>query len=144
MKYELRSMIFIAVSIILASLFIIHPVFAAPPTPCKDSAEFGPCPAGLTEIEAVIGNVISVVVGLGFIALLILVLWSGFKFITSGGEPKTLQAARQTFAFAILGVLFMALAWLILLLIKNFTGLDVTAFNIKTLCNVGGVDICKP
>ncbi len=94
----------------------------------------GPDPAGLTEIEGVVEKVISVVVGLGFIALLVLVLWSGVKFITSGGEPKALQAARQIFTWAVLGIVFMAFAWLILLLIQNFTGIEVTTFNIKTLC----------
>ena len=103
----------------------------------------GPDPAGLDQIEQVVTRVIQVVVGLGFIALLVMLIWSGFKFITSGGEPKALQSARQTFIWAILGVLFMAIAWLILLLIQNFTDLPVAIFNIKTLCNVRGVDICK-
>ncbi len=94
----------------------------------------GPPPAGLKEIEDIIGNVISVVVGLGFIALLVIIVLSGFKFLTSGGEPKALQSARQTLTWAFLGIIFMAVAWLILQLIAGFTGIpDVTKFNIKTL-----------
>ncbi|MCL4365690.1 pilin [Patescibacteria group bacterium] len=93
----------------------------------------GPPPAGLNEIEQVVGNIISVIVGLGFIALLVMLVWAGFKFLTSGGEPKALQAARQTFTWALLGIVFMAVAWLILQLIAGFTGIDVTKFNIKTL-----------
>ena len=102
--------------------------------------------AGLDQIEQVFTQVVSVVVGLGFIALLILVLWSGIKFITSGGEPKALQAARQIFTWAVLGIVFMAFAWLILLLIQNFTGIEVTVFNIKKLCGDAALNFpfCQP
>ncbi len=58
----------------------------------------GPDPAGLTEIESIFGNVISVMVGLGFIAMLILLIMAGFKYLTSGGEPKAIQSAHHTLA----------------------------------------------
>lgn len=90
--------------------------------------------AGLTEIESIVGSVISVVVGLGFVAMLILIVMAGFKYLTSGGEPKAIQSANQTFTWALLGVVFMAVAWVILQLIAGITGLPVTIFNIKSLC----------
>lgn len=97
----------------------------------------GPDPAGLNEIEQIVGNVISVVVGMGFIAMLVLLIWAGFKYITSGGEPKAIQAAHQTITWALLGILFMAITWLILQLIFTFTGINVTVFDIKALCKFG-------
>lgn len=102
----------------------------------------GPDPAGLKELEDVFSNIVSVVVGLGFVATLVLLVWSGFKFILSGGEPKGLQVARHTATWAILGVFFMVIAWLILQLIENFTGIKVTVFDIKSLCGVGGTQFC--
>lgn len=97
-------------------------------------------PAGLNEIESMVSNVISVVVGLGFAAMLVLIVMAGFKYLTSGGEPKAIQAAHQTFTWALLGVVFMAVAWVILQLIAAITGLPVTIFNIKTLCD--GIKFC--
>ncbi len=94
----------------------------------------GPDPAGLTEIEQVFGSLVSVVVGLAFIVMLVFIVMAGFKYLTSGGEPKALQAAHHALVWAILGVVFMAIAWLVLQLIFNFTGINVTVFNIKTLC----------
>ena len=111
------------------------PVYATdPPKPCVDSTEFGPCPAGLNEIEGTVGNVLSVVVGLGFIAMLMVLLVAGIKYLTSGGEPKALQAAHYTLSWAVLGLIFMAVAWIILQLIASFTGTPITVFNIKVLC----------
>lgn len=123
----------IGMTIILYSLFIIHyspPAYAQTPTP-----SFGPPAAGLTQIEEVFRNVIKISVGGAFIALFVVLVWAGIKFLTSGGEPKALESARDAVTWALLGILFLALAWLILKLIAAFTGIpDLTSFNIKVLC----------
>ncbi len=102
----------------------------------------GPDPAGLTELENIFGNLISVIVGLGFVAMMILLIMAGFKYLTSGGEPKAIQSAHHTLSWAILGVLLMIVAWVILQLTQAFTGIDVTMFNIKSLCGAGGTQFC--
>lgn len=104
----------------------------------------GPDPAGLQEIETVFSSVLSVVVGLGFIATLVLLIFAGIKYITSGGEPKAIQQAHLTVTWALLGILFLAIAWIILQLIQAFTGIEVTTFNIRALCEVGGKNWCGP
>ena len=101
----------------------------------------GPPPSGLKDIEDLVSQLISVSVGLAFIALLVVLVIAGIKFITSGGEAKILQNASLTITWAILGILFLINAWLFLQLIRAFTGVDVTMFDIKTLC-VG--DVCLP
>lgn len=136
MKHELRIMIFA-----LIALFIIHPVYAATP-PCDPKIP-GDCPAGLDQFEAMVGQVVSVIVGLAFVAALVMLIMAGFKYLTSGGEPKAIQSAHQTFTWALLGILLMAAAWVLLQLIHAFTGIDVTIFNIKTLCDVTGKNFCK-
>lgn len=121
---------------------MIHIVYAA--TTCNPAIP-GDCPAGLTELESIFGNIISVIVGLGFIALLVLIVMAGFKYLTSGGEPKAIQSAHHTLIWALLGILFMAIAWLVLQLIFNFTGINVTVFDIKTLCgDKTTLPFCQP
>lgn len=90
------------------------------PTPTPNDA------AGITQLEGVFTGVISTVVALGFIALLVMLITAGFKYLTSGGEPKSVAAAHQTVTWALLGLLFMLVAWLTLQLISAFTGIDVT------------------
>lgn len=137
MKYELRIRV-IVLSMILASLFIIQPVYAA------DCDIPGNCPAGLQQIEDIFKNFIQVIVYFGFIVLVIMLVWAGIKYLTSGGEPKTVAQAHQTVTWALLGILFLAIAWLILLLIQAFTGVEVTSFNIKALCGGADLPFCKP
>lgn len=92
-------------------------------------------PAGLTQIEQVLSSVISASVGIAFIASLVFLVWAGIKYLTSGGEPKAIASAHQTVTWALLGITFLAIAWLILQLIQAFTGVQVTIFNIRTLCD---------
>ncbi|MBI4035683.1 hypothetical protein HY383_01915 [Candidatus Daviesbacteria bacterium] len=103
------------------------------------------CPAGLDQFEAMVGQLVFVIVGLGFIATLVMLVMAGFKYLTSGGEPKAIQAAHQTATWALLGILFMAVAWVLLQLIQGFTGIQVTIFDIKALCGVTGdpLKFCK-
>ncbi|HCE31426.1 hypothetical protein A2778_02135 [Candidatus Daviesbacteria bacterium RIFCSPHIGHO2_01_FULL_40_24] len=140
--------LFFAILVFLYPLpFTLYPAFAAT-APCDDAnsirAGYGPCPAGLSEIEQVVANVISVIVGLGFITMLVMLIFAGIKYLTSGGEPKALQAAHMTVTWALLGIFFLALAWLALQLIANLTGIDVTVFNIKALCGGTGLPFCQP
>ncbi len=104
----------------------------------------GPPAAGLKEIEDIFANVISVVVGLGFIAMLVTLIMAGIKYLTSAGEPKAVQSAHNTVTWALLGVVFMAIAWLILQLIHVFTGINVTEFDIKALCGGTNLPFCTP
>ena len=87
-------------------------------------------PAGLIQFQTLITRLISLAVPGAFIVLLLMFLSAGFKYITSGGEPKGVQSAQSTITWAILGILFLIVGWLALLLIRALTGVDVTKFCI--------------
>lgn len=86
--------------------------------------------ATLKGLEAVFNNVISVVLALAGIVLFIMLLSGGFKYITSGGDPKGIEGAKKTLTYAIGGMILLAMAFLILRFIQEFTGVDVTKFRI--------------
>ena len=86
--------------------------------------------AKLSDLEDVFGNVVSAVLALGGIVLFIMLLSGGFKYITSGGDPKGIEGAKKTLTYAIGGIVLLAMAFLILRFIQEFTGVDVTKFKI--------------
>ena len=90
----------------------------------------GAIPAPLSDLEVVFGRVISVALGFAGIVLFVLLLVGGFKFITSGGDPKAVEGAKKTITSAVAGLLVIVLAYLILVFIKQITGVDVTVFKI--------------
>lgn len=88
--------------------------------------------AGVVQLQEVFLRIINISVALAFIAVTAVLFWAGIKYLTSGGDPKAIAAAHQAVTWAMLGALFLALAWLILLLIRAFTGVDVIGqFDLK-------------
>jgi len=86
--------------------------------------------ATLQGLEGVFQSVITAVLGLAAIALFLMLVVGGFKYITSGGDPKSVDAARRTLTYAIVGMVILASAFLILRFIGVFTGADVENFKV--------------
>lgn len=90
----------------------------------------GGAPAQLSGLQGIFTNIIGDVIGLAGIVLFIILLLGGFGYLTAGGDPARTQSAQKTLTYAILGIVFIAVSYLILVLIKTFTGVDVTTFKI--------------
>jgi hypothetical protein len=90
----------------------------------------GNTPARISDFEVVFTNIVRNILGLAGIVLFLLLLVGGFKFMTAGGDPKALDAAKKTITYAIAGMVLVASAFLILRFIQVFTGIDVTNFRV--------------
>ena len=106
-------------------------VFAAEPvqTTCIDG-DLEKCAPSLAGLEQVFSNVVEVALALAGIVLFIMLISGGFKYITAGGDPKGIEGAKKTLTYAIGGMVLLAMAFLILRFIQEFTGVDVTRFRI--------------
>ena len=78
--------------------------------------------ATIRGFEGLFQNLIGALLGLGGILVFIMLLTGGFKYITSGGDPKKLESAKNTLTYAIGGVVAVALSYLVLRFIGVFTG----------------------
>ena len=76
----------------------------------------------LHGLDAVFANIVSVVLGFAAIALFIMLLSGGFKYMTSGGDPKAAASARNTLTYAIGGFVLLAAAYFILVILGVITG----------------------
>ena len=86
--------------------------------------------APLTELETIFANILNVITVLaGFAVLLILVI-GAFRYMTAQGDPKAVGAARSHITWAFIGLFFIVVAWLIILLLDQFTGINLTTFTI--------------
>ncbi len=91
-------------------------------------------PAGIIQLQQLLQRLINVGVGLAFMILTFVLVWAGIKFLTSTADPKEIQHSYDIITWALLGILFLALAWLILRLVETFTGVPVTQFCIGFDC----------
>ena len=87
-------------------------------------------PARISDIVPIIANIIKLLAPAVAIAVFVMILIAGFQFLTSGGDPKSVAAARTTLTYAILGAILVVVVWLILTLIEEVTGVDVTIVNL--------------
>ena len=61
----------------------------------------------LKNIASKIVNLLSVIVG---IVSVIMIIYGGFKYITSGGDSGNVSGAKNTLVYAIVGLIIVALA----------------------------------
>jgi len=87
-------------------------------------------PAKISDLEGVFSSVISIVLEFAGIVLFLLLISGGFKYITSGGDPKKTEGAKNTLSYGVYGLIILLLSFLILKVIENLTGADITHFSI--------------
>lgn len=73
-----------------------------------------------------IQNVINALTALAGVVALFLIVYSGIKFITSGGDKEKLESAKKTLTFAIIGLVFIMFSFVILKIISDLTGISYT------------------
>lgn len=86
--------------------------------------------ASINCLESLFGQLVSIAASLASIVLFIMLVIGGFSYLFSGGDAKKTEAAKGTLTAAILGLVLIVGAFIILVLIKAFTGIDVTIFKI--------------
>lgn len=100
----------------------------AEPKQAKDLKDI----ATLQGLECAFANVISVALAASAIVIFIMFLIGGLRYLVSGGDPKAVESAKATLTHAVAGLAVLVLAFVILVLLKNITGVDVTKFKVRT------------
>lgn len=81
-------------------------------------------------LECIFQTILNLIIRLAGLILFIMLIIGGFKYLTSGGDPKSKEAAQKTITSAILGLVLIFVGWLVFLFIEEFTGIKVTEFRI--------------
>ena len=88
--------------------------------------------AGGGGFEGIVNNIISFLLPTGAIILFVMLLIGGIKYVSAGANPGNVEKARATITYAIIGIIILAMAYLILVLIGSFTGAtNITNFEIR-------------
>ncbi len=54
----------------------------------------------------------------------VVIIFAGFKMITAGDKEETRKEAKKTITYAVVGYIIILLSWSIVLVIKDFLGVD--------------------
>ncbi len=101
-------------------------------------------PAHLTSLVSVVFIIVGLLYSLVGLALFIMVLVNGFKYLFSGVNPELKEQANKGLTFAVIGFVVIVLAYVIIVFIGNLipNGYIVSFINGTTLHfslnNIGG------
>ena len=89
--------------------------FESPPTDCSSTTGTGKSATSL--VKSVI-NIISLLVGA---VAVIMLIFGGFRYVTSGGKQESVTSAKNTIIYAIIGLVIVALAQIVVQFVLNKT-----------------------
>lgn len=78
--------------------------------------------ATIQGFECLIANVLSSVTTIIGLAAFVMLIIASFLYLTSSGNSKGTEAAKQTMTYAIIGIIVALMSFFILQLISDFTG----------------------
>lgn len=107
-------------AVITASLVLMPVMASAQLTPENTGLSGAAAGTGLTTsctgsacLISVIGNVINLVLGFLGVVLLVMLLYAGFLWMSSGGDSKGVQAAKTMITNAVAGIVIVAVSYAI-------------------------------
>jgi cytochrome bd-type quinol oxidase subunit 2 len=127
MKSILRKIGF-SFSVLFAAMTIMTPAFVsaqlfdgAVDQACEGATVGGSCNEAeasqkVNSTIATVINIFSVIVG---VAAVIMIIIGGFRYITSSGDSASVNSAKNTILYAIIGLVIVALAQVIVRFVLN-------------------------
>ena len=89
------------------------------------SAEGSAPVATIQGLECLVANVFIVFITLIGIAGFVMFVIASFRWMTSGGNTKGVETARNTFTFVLIGIVVALSAYIIINLLAAFTGINI-------------------
>ncbi len=100
---------------------------------CVEILDDGSKIASLRCIPVVLQNLVSAALLFVGVVAVILIIYSGIKFIYSGGDQKQVAAARQIMTYAILGLVLVLSSFGIIYFISYLTNVQcITKFDLTS------------
>ncbi len=87
----------------------------------------------LTKVTGAVSSIIGFITITAGIWFMFQLLFGGYEWITSGGDAKKLQAARERITHGFFGLTIIIAAWALLAVTGQFFGYDILIGNPGTL-----------
>lgn len=90
----------------------------------------GPYANKLTDIEPIFARILNIATGTAGLVIFIMLIVGAFEYLTAGSNQDQIKKAGGTITAAIFGGALLIGVWLIIKFIGEFTGVNVTVFDI--------------
>lgn len=89
--------------------------------------------AGGNILGGIISGIIGLLIVVAFILSFLQVIVGGIQWATSGDDKNGLESARNKITHGIVGLIIVAAAWAIFLLVGNFLGMDIEKLRVPSI-----------
>lgn len=79
---------------------------------------------GFTDAPTTINTVINIILSIAGLAAFVFILWGAFDYVTAGDDAGKTEKARKKITNAVVGLILVALAFVIWSIVINLVGLD--------------------
>jgi hypothetical protein len=108
-----------------ATLFVSAPIFAAPPCDGQDCVDKGLTATGVNTGNGSLHDLFSKVTSILFFIIgalaVIMLIVGGIMYVTSAGDSKRVESAKNTILYAIIGIVVAVFAGTIVNFVLNQT-----------------------
>lgn len=88
-------------------------------------------PAQISQLEDVFGSIVRIAISGAGIAVLVMIVVGGFKYLSAGDDKDAAEKARRTLTYAIGGLIVVLCAWIILSFLGTILGVDFGTFSLS-------------
>lgn len=85
----------------------------------------------ITELGALISAIVSALLVISALLAFLYLVLGGIGWITSGGDKAGMEAARNKITQAIVGLIIVAAAYAIMMLVSSFLGISLSSLDIQ-------------
>lgn len=85
-------------------------------------------PAAFNSLGDVVAALLPVIIAISGLALFTALLIGGFKYITSGGDEKSIMEAKKIINNGLLGLLIVFVSFWIIRILETVLGLEITGY----------------
>ncbi|MBI2051826.1 hypothetical protein HYT33_03645 [Candidatus Roizmanbacteria bacterium] len=89
----------------------------------------GPLGGGINTLGDVINRVMTVLVPFAAVVLFLVLVWGGYDFVLSGGNPEKVKKGKAKITTALVGFLLLVFSFLIVRLVSQIFGLGTDLFQ---------------
>ncbi len=89
-------------------------------------------PVGFSTIGDFIGSAMTLAFIFAVLAVLLMMIWGAFEWITSGGDKENVGKARGKIINALIGLAVLAVAFALFKVAGQFVGIDIKNFVIPS------------
>ena len=83
-------------------------------------------PTDLGGVKTIIQNIATGFSGIVLAVAAVYLMWGAFKYITAKGEKGSIDTAKSTILYAVIGIVIAAIAYSLPTIIQNIVGSQVT------------------